>query len=163
MKSLETTLAALGLMASVVGPTALSLGASPGEAGGFVIIGTALDRDERDSRVNNNFQDASANDNATPRADYPGHTGAVMAVWKAHSEWASGPHGDGTGDPLGGNVLGSGGANFDNTFQGTTTGPVASNAHRAASWTSAPARAAPSARRPSPARATPPPAPAPCS
>ena len=108
------------LIVAVVSATSLSLGSAPRPTAGFSLLGHSLDLDQRDFRVNNNFADAAANDNTTPHPDYPGHTGAVMAIWKAHSEWASGPHGSGSGDPLGDNVLGSGGANFDNTFQGTT-------------------------------------------
>src|SRR6185295_18487 len=37
--------------------------------------------------------------------------------------WGSRLHGDGTGDPIGGNQLGSGGANFDAFWAGNANGP----------------------------------------
>jgi hypothetical protein len=125
-------LAVVLLSAALVSVTAISLGSGPHPTSAFTLLGSSLDLDQRGFRVNNNFADAEANDNTTPHPNYPGHTGAVMALWKAHSEWASVPHGDGSGDPLDDNVLGSGGANFDNTFGGTTT-DFAGNVHRAVS------------------------------
>jgi len=41
-----------------------------------------------------------------------------MAVWKAVAEWGSRLHGDGEGDPSQPGDVGSGGANFDVTWQG---------------------------------------------
>ncbi len=106
-------------------------------ADAFVLTGSQLGLDQRDFRVNNGFLNAGANDNTTPETNYPGHTGAVLAIRKAHAEWGSGPHGDGGGDPVGGNVLGSGGANFDQSFQGTTTDvAISGNIHRVLPGTS---------------------------
>lgn len=110
--------AALTLSVSLLAGLHHALDPRPAEA--FSLLGHSLGLDQRDFRVNNNFGDAQANDNTTPHPDYPGATGAVMAIWKAHAEWGSTQHGTGGGDPLGGNLLGSGGANFDNTWQGTT-------------------------------------------
>jgi hypothetical protein len=112
--------AALGLVASL---------ALPVSTAAFTTIGGNLSTAQRDFRVFNNFTDATANNNTTPHANFPGHTGAVMAIWKGHVEWASGPYaGNGLGDGLSGNAnLGDGGANFDNTFQGTTTATGGTN------------------------------------
>ena len=52
---------------------------------------------------------------------FPGYQGAVMAIWKGCVEWGSTLHGDGTGDPTQIGDLGSGGANFDASFQGLAT------------------------------------------
>ena len=77
---------------------------------------------QRDFRVFNNFSDASANDNQVPDANFPGHQGAVMAIWKASVEWGSVLHGNGNGDPHQPAGLGSGGANFDAVFAGRANG-----------------------------------------
>ncbi len=88
----------------------------------FVIAGPPLGIDQRDVRVFDNFADPSANDNTTPHPQFPGFTGAELALWKAVVEWGSEPHGSGAGDPTQ-PVLGSGGANFDPTWQGLAPGP----------------------------------------
>ncbi len=108
----------------LVAPTAL----------GFTIFGPALGLDQRDFRVFNNFADVSANDNTTPDPNFPGHTGATLAIWKATVEWGSTLHGDGSGDPTQPFDLGSSGANFDPSFQGlnTSAGDLDSNTHSAA-------------------------------
>ena len=89
---------------------------------GFTISGPGLPLTERDVRLYNNFADPQANDQFTTHPMFPGATGAEIAVWKAVVEWGSQPHGDGTGDPTQA-VLGSGGANFDFSWQGLATGP----------------------------------------
>ena len=104
-------------------PCAAAVGAAflvlrPFEAGAFSTLPHTLDLGQRDVRVLNNFQDPSANDNTAPHPNWPGYTGAPLAVWKAVSEWGSLLHGDGTGDPSQPGDLGSGGANFDVTWQG---------------------------------------------
>ncbi|MCA8981828.1 MAG: matrixin family metalloprotease [Planctomycetes bacterium] len=91
-------------------------------ADGFTTIGGDLDLGQRDFRVYNNFLDATANDNTLDEANFPGYDGAVVAIWKASVEWGSEKHGDGTGDPEQPTTLGSGGANFDPSFQGEATG-----------------------------------------
>ena len=91
-----------------------------GEA--YVLSGTGLNPTQRDFRVYNNFSDASANDNQTPDANFPGALGAVMAFWKACAEWGSTLHGTGNGDPSQPGDLGSGGANFDAAFAGEANG-----------------------------------------
>lgn len=89
----------------------------------FTTTGESLDLSQRDFRVfAASFLDPTANDNGFPHANFPGHFGATMAIWKAHSEWGSEPRGgNGIGDGSATNPnLGDGGANFDNTFQGET-------------------------------------------
>jgi len=118
---------------------ALALGASLLLVGGggsaFSLLGHDLDLAQRDVRIFDNFADASANDNQVPHASFPGHQGSVMAIWKASVEWGCGLHGDGSGDPHQPFDLGSGGANFDTTFQGRATGVggVNDNVHSAIS------------------------------
>jgi hypothetical protein len=94
----------------------------PGAATGYALVGGALGLDQRDVRVFDNFGDATANDNATPDAGFPGYVGAELAIWKATVEWGSELHGDGQGDPQQPGDLGSGGANFDASFQGNALG-----------------------------------------
>src|SRR5262249_2159541 len=77
--------------------------------------------------VFDNFLDATANDNTTPASQFPGWTGVELAVWKGISEWASLPHGDGSGDPVASNVIGDGGANFDAMWAGSADGIGTSN------------------------------------
>ena len=114
---------------------ALALGGAamllvPGrEAAGWSTIGGSLTAEsQRDFRVFNNFVDSAANDNTIPHAQFPGFDGAEMANWKAGVEWGSGPHGDGTGDPLQPNV-GDGGANFDFVWAGNATSIGSSDAN----------------------------------
>ncbi len=90
---------------------------SPGSKA-FTATGSSLDLDQRHVRIFNNFADPEANDNTTPHLTWPGYTGAPMAVWKAVAEWGSKLHGDGEGDPSQPGDEGSGGANFDVTWQG---------------------------------------------
>ena len=104
---------------------ALSLGTvllTPGTSEGYSLIGGQLSQSQRDFRIFNNFTDSDANNNQTPDDQFPGAQGAVMAIWKASVEWGSELHGDGTGDPHQNGSLGSGGANFDPSFQGLATG-----------------------------------------
>ena len=124
MKILRTapTLLAAAAAAWLVAPTPLL---------GFSTIGTNLDLTQRDFRVLNNFADPEANDNQTPDAQFPGYQGAVMAIWKASVEWGSALHGTGDGDPSQPGGLGSGGANFDPTFQGLALDDTSDNIHLA--------------------------------
>jgi hypothetical protein len=92
----------------------------PSEA--FSKIGGSLSESQRDVRLFDNFLDTSANNNTTPSTQFPGYLGAELAIWKGLTEWASLPHGDGTGDPLSGNLLGDGGANFDAFWAGNANG-----------------------------------------
>jgi len=120
----------LPLAAMAVAAAALVL--PPGLATGFSTLGWSLSLSQRDVRVFDNFQDPEANDNRAPHPNWPGYTGAELAVWKAVSEWGSILHGDGSGDPSQPGDLGSGGAAFDVTWQGnapdigTSTGNVVS-------------------------------------
>lgn len=96
---------------------------APGTADGYTLTGWSLDLTQRTFRIYNNFTDSTANDNTTPHPNFPGALGATMALWKACVEWASALHGDGGGDPSQPAGLGSGGANFDPSYQGLATGP----------------------------------------
>ena len=84
----------------------------------YDLLGSNLSVGQRDFRVYNNFTDPDANNNTTPDPMFPGYTGAPLAIWKACVEWGSELHGDGSGDPSQPDGLGSGGANFDPSFQG---------------------------------------------
>jgi hypothetical protein len=130
MKTFTRILAATGLCAGVAIVGALS---SPADTAAFTTIGGSLGLNQRDFRVWNNFTDVTANNNTVPQSMFPGQTGAVLAIWKGHTEWASEPYaGTGAGDGSSTNpVLGSGGANFDTTFQGTATtdGGINGNVH----------------------------------
>ena len=123
------------LLLSTAAPVlCLGLGATlltPGSTEGYSLIGGSLSQSQRDFRTFNNFTDAGANNNQTPNANFPGHQGAVMAIWKASVEWGSQLHGDGNGDPHQNGGLGSGGANFDASFQGeaTSVGTTNNNIH----------------------------------
>lgn len=84
----------------------------------YQLHGFGLPQGQRDFRVFNNFSDPNANSNTTANPNFPGYTGAAMAIWKGVAEWGSVKHGDGLGDPTHADGIGSGGANFDSTFQG---------------------------------------------
>ena len=92
------------------------------ESEGFSTLGFQLGINQRDFRIFNNFTDASANDNQNPHSQWPGFQGATMSIWKACVEWNSTLHGNGNGDPHQHADLGSGGANFDASFQGEASG-----------------------------------------
>ena len=130
MKTITSILAGVGLCAGVAAVGSLSM---PASTAAFSTIGGSLSLSQRDFRVWNNFADVTANNNTVPHQNFPGHTGAVMAIWKAEVEWASEPFaGTGAGDGAASNpVLGSGGANFDTTFQGlhTSSGGQNGNVH----------------------------------
>jgi hypothetical protein len=89
----------------------------------YSTLGFSLGLGQRDFRIFNNFTDPGANNNTTPDANFPGYQGATMALWKATVEWQSELHGDGQGDPSQPGNIGSGGANYDPSFQGTATSP----------------------------------------
>ncbi len=108
--------------------------ARPSEA--FSKIGGSLSETQRDVRVFDNFADATSNNNTTPSAQFPGFLGVELAIWKAIVEWGSRLHGDGTGDPVSGNTLGSGGANFDAFWSGNADGIGTSNNNIASALTS---------------------------
>lgn len=117
--NMKKILAASGLAVAV---TTVAVMSSPASTSAFTLIGGSLGTNQRDFRVWNSFGNTAANNNTTPNAQFPGHTGAVMAIWKGAVEWASLPYGGtGAGDPVGGNILGDSGANFDTHFQGLTT------------------------------------------
>jgi hypothetical protein len=83
-------------------------------------LGGTLALSQRDVRVFDNFTDPEARDNQTPDPNFPGATGAPLAIWKAIAEWGSEKRYDGLGDPTQGEI-GSGGANFDAHWQGLAT------------------------------------------
>lgn len=103
---------------ALFGGALLSLMLAPATSEGYAFLGGSLDLGQRDFRVFDNFSDPEANDNATPDPNFPGATGARLAIWKAVAEWGSAPRYDGIGDPTQPLGLGSGGANFDSTYQG---------------------------------------------
>ena len=85
----------------------------------FAKNGSSLGLSQRDCRFFDNLLDASANNNITPHAQFPGQLGAEMAIWKGFIEWGN-LHGDGTGDSSQ-PALGDGGANFDGAWMGKAT------------------------------------------
>jgi hypothetical protein len=104
----------------------------PADSAAFTTTGDHLDLTQRDVRVVNSFTGPAANDNTVPQAEFPGTLGAPLAIRKAHAEWSSGPWaGTGIGDGSPTNVvLGSGNANFDNTWQGVAAaGGTNDNVH----------------------------------
>ena len=90
------------------------------QARGFSKLGSNLSVDERDLRVFDNFSDAATNNNTTEHPNFPGYTGAELAIWKGAAEWGTG-HGNGSGDPVAG-FIGSGNANFEPAWMGVTNG-----------------------------------------
>src|SRR5262245_27759052 len=111
-------------LCELVGGAVLVVGnlSAPVTTAAFTIGPESLDMSQRDFRVVNSFTDRESNDNTVAQAEFPGSLGAPLAIRKAHAEWSSGPWaGTGIGDGVASNpVLGSGGANFDNTWQGET-------------------------------------------
>ncbi|TAJ08179.1 MAG: matrixin family metalloprotease [Planctomycetota bacterium] len=97
------------------------------EASAWNPLGGSLGLTQRDVRVFDNFTDTQANDNVTADANFPGYLGIEMASWKAVLEWGSELHGNGNGDPTQAGGLGSGGANFDPSWQGNATGVGTTN------------------------------------
>jgi len=94
----------------------------PTDTDAFSTLGSNLTvANERDVRVFNNFSDTTVNENTTSDPNFPGYDGAERAIWKACIEWGN-LHGTGNGDPLQNGGLGSGGANFDVTWQGNAVG-----------------------------------------
>jgi hypothetical protein len=101
------------------------------DAEAYGLLGHKLNLGQRDFRIFNNFSDSSANNNTSPDPNFPGASGAVLAIWKGCVEWGSRLHGDGNGDPHQPGGLGSGGANFDPSYQGLATevGGLTDNIH----------------------------------
>jgi hypothetical protein len=97
------------------------------EASAWNPLGGSLGLSQRDVRVFDNFTDSTANDNVTPDANFPGYLGIEMSSWKSVVEWGSELHGSGSGDPHQPGTLGSGGANFDPSWQGNATGVGGTN------------------------------------
>lgn len=99
---------------------------TPGRA--YNVFGDTLDLTQRDFRIWNNFTDPEANGNLALDPDYPGATGAALAIWKGVAEWGSSPHGTGRTDPTQAEI-GSGASNFDAFFSGYSEGPGNKNAN----------------------------------
>ena len=92
-------------------------------------LGGELDLGQRDFRVHNNFSDPQANNNQQTGLSFPGASGAPLAIWKAYVEWSSELHANGSGDPTQPFDLGSGGANFDPSWQGLADSPGTTNSN----------------------------------
>lgn len=105
-----------------VGLSAAAVLVIPGTPRAWNALGGTLDLSQRDVRVFANFSDVEANDNTQSDPNFPGATGAALAIWKGVAEWGSERRHDGEGDPTQPAGLGSGGANFDSTWQGYASG-----------------------------------------
>jgi hypothetical protein len=128
----------LVLPALSLGGAALLLApARPSQA--FSKIGGSLGETQRDVRVFDNFTDTQSDNNAIADSQFPGYLGLELAIWKGIVEWGSKLHGDGTGDPLNGNLLGDGGANFDAFWAGNASGVGTSNNNIVSAIASCPA------------------------
>ncbi len=128
-RNFKNVFAAAGLLVAVGLASSFSALTVPSEADGFVLLGHSLGLGQRDLRVNDGFTDSQANNNNSPHINFPGEVGAEMAIWKGAIEWSADLRaGNGSGDPVGGNLLGSGNANFDPQWQGTT-GSLSNNAN----------------------------------
>ncbi|MFT5285035.1 MAG: hypothetical protein ACI8TQ_001196 [Planctomycetota bacterium] len=95
---------------------------TPEPSEGFSTLGFSLSTGQSDFRIHNNFLDAQSNNNTNPHLQFPGYTGAVMALWKGAIEWGSSLHGNGSGDQSQLMDLGSGGSSFDPIFVGEAPG-----------------------------------------
>ncbi len=94
----------------------------PQDSEAFSLLGFSLSTNQRDHRIFNNFTDAGANNNTSDHINFPGYSGAPLAIWKAGAEWGSViRNGNGLGDSTQ-SVLGDGGANFDASWQGLANG-----------------------------------------
>ena len=105
----------LGLLAAAL------LWSPGGEA--FVMTGESLGLDQRGFRVHDNFTDPMVTSQTAQHPQFPGASGAALAIWKAVAEWGSDLHGDGTGDPHQPFGLGSGASNFDAQYIGLAPDP----------------------------------------
>lgn len=95
----------------------------PSQGGAYSLLGTSNNAANNGFQVNQaSFTDAASNNNVTPDVNFPGATGAAMALWKAAVEWNSELRGgNGNGDPLQPGGLGSGNSNYDFHYHGTCT------------------------------------------
>jgi hypothetical protein len=93
---------------------------------GYSTIGGSLNLGQRDFRVYDNFSGSPANNNTTNHSNWPGYTGAELAIWKGGAEWNSRAHGDGSGDGAQ-SVVGSGDANMTFFWEGMASGIGGSN------------------------------------
>ena len=97
----------------------------------YSLTGESLGLLQRHQLVYDNFPKTSSGGGPATHPSFPGATGPALAIWKASVEWGSRLHGDGSGDPHQPFDLGSGGANFDPTWQGAApgVGNMNSNTH----------------------------------
>ena len=79
----KTLLAASGLALAMTVVGSMSM---PTSTAAYSFIGGDLDQGQRDIRVYNNFTDTQANNNTVPHSNFPGQTGATMAIWKGCAE-----------------------------------------------------------------------------
>lgn len=114
-RATRAALAAAGLAAA-------ALLVLPARTRAWTALGGTLDLSQRDVRVFPNFSDPEANDNVQADPNFPGALGAQLAIWKGAAEWGSERRNDGEGDSSQPGGIGSGGANFDSTWQGLATG-----------------------------------------
>ena len=124
-RSVARSAARLSAGAGALGLAVLLLPAR--EARGYALEGEALDLGQRDLRVFDNFSDPESHTNTAFDPEFPGATGPALAIWKAAVEWGSEFHGSGQGDPYNLDGLGSGGANFDFSWQGLASGVGGTN------------------------------------
>jgi hypothetical protein len=111
------TIVRFALPAAAVATAAVLV--TPPSSRAYTLLGHSLSTSFRSVRVFNNFTDAGANNNNVPDANFPGALGAVLAIWKGCAEWNSGLHNlNGNGDPHQLGTLGSGGSNFEISWQG---------------------------------------------
>ena len=101
----------------------------PTRSEAYKVFGDRLNLAQRDFRICNNFTDPSANSNLVPDSDFPGASGAELAIWKGVAEWGSGPHGSGRTDPFWQETIGSGASNFDAMYSGLATAPGPPNSN----------------------------------
>lgn len=106
---------------SIVGLAGVCVLSGPGQAG-ILFNGSSLDLTQRDFRIFPNFTDPTANTNFEPDPDFPGASGAELAIWKGVAEWGSRAHGSGLSDPTQ-ESIGSGESNYDGYYLGRAVGP----------------------------------------
>jgi matrixin len=92
----------------------------------YSTLGFSLGLSQRDLRLYDNFNDSASNNNTTAHANWPGYTGAELALWKSAAEWGADAFGDGSGDSTQG-IVGSGGANYNPVWNGNASGQTYGN------------------------------------
>lgn len=94
-------------------------------AGAYSLLGNSLGVNNTGFQVHPaSFTDSASNNNLTADINFPGATGAALAVWKGAAEWNSELRGGtGAGDPLHPGGLGGVASNFDFMYQGNVGSP----------------------------------------